>query len=175
MTSQLENIELPTWLNGVNSVGLTNAANAYWQQIENYLLWWLEQIHNETDALPILDLLAWERGIERLPGEDLTLYGKRVKHGIANSKDAGSTIGMERIFKRLGFGYVEFNERIPDFDWDMIEISMIESEFSGKQDLVNSIIKQYGRTCRRYFLSAIIAIDGYFAAGLIEFDKEVIT
>lgn len=175
MSSDLTNIELPTWLTGVNSVTLTNAANEYWKQVESYLLWWLEQMHNQTDALPILDLLAWERGIERLPDENVELYSKRVKHGIANSKDAGSTIGMERIFKRLGFGYVEFNERIPGFDWDMIEIAMIESEFSGKQDLVNSIIKQYGRTCRRYFLSAIITIDGYFAAGLIEFDKEVIT
>ena len=175
MTSQLEKIQLPTWLNGVNSVGLTNAANAYWQQVESYLIWWLEQIHIETDALPILDLLAWERGIERLPGESIELYSKRVKHGIANSKDAGSTVGMERIFKRLGFGFVQFNERITGLDWDMIEISMIESEFSGKQDLVNSIIKQYGRTCRRYFLSAISAIDGYFSVGLIVFDKEVFT
>ena len=175
MSSELTNVELPTWLTGVNSVALTNAANVYWQQVETYLLWWLEQMHNQTDAIPILDLLAWERGIERLPNESVELYSKRVKHGIANSKDAGSTVGMERIFKRLGFGYVAFNERIPGFDWDMIEIAMIESEFAGKQDLVNSIIKQYGRTCRRYFLSAVIVIDGYFAAGLIEFDKEVIT
>ncbi len=175
MSSQLDNIELPTWLTGVNSVALTKAANAYWQQVESYLLWWLDQINNQTDALPILDLLAWERGIERLPDESVDLYSKRVKHGIANSKDAGSSVGMERIFKRLGFGFVEFNERITGLDWDMIEIAMIEAEFSGKQDLVNSIIKQYGRTCRRYYLSAISAIDGYFAIGLIEFDKEVIT
>ncbi len=174
MTSQLENIELPTWLTGVNAKALTKAANGFWQQLESYLMWWLEQIHNETEALPILDLLAWERGIERLPGEDITLYSKRVKHGIANSKDAGSTVGMQRIFRRLGFGFVEFNERIEGLDWDMIEIAMVESEFSGKQDLVNSIIKQYGRTCRRYYLSAISAISGHFAVGLIEFDKEVI-
>ena len=60
MSSQLDNIELPTWLTGVNSVALTKAANAYWQQVESYLLWWLDQINNQTDALPILDLLAWE-------------------------------------------------------------------------------------------------------------------
>lgn len=169
-----EKITLPTWLSGANAVALSDAATAYWEKVESYLLWWLEQMHSETDSLPILDLLAWERGIERIDGESVALYSKRVKHGIANSKDAGSSIGMEQIFKRLGFGYVQFNERMDGFDWDMIEVAMLESEYSGKQDLVQSILKQYGRTCRRYFLSALSAVNGFYGVGLIEYDKEVI-
>jgi hypothetical protein len=173
--SDLKQIELPTWLSGVDAKALANVAQKYFESIESYLLWWLEQLDEENDYLPILDLLAWERGISRLDGESVELYSRRVKHAVANSEDAGSGIGMERIFNRLGFGYVEVNERVPGFDWDMVEIIMVESEFTGKQALVSSIVKQYGRTCRRYFLSASIFAEGYFGAGLIEFDTEVIT
>lgn len=173
--SELSSIELPTWLTGINASNLSKATEQYWQQIESYLLWWLEQLDETQSQLAILDLLAWERGINRLNGESVELYALRIKHALANSEDAGSIIGMEQIFRRLGFGYVQLNERLPELDWDMIEIAMIEDEFAGKQDLVQELVRQYGRTCRRYFLSALIAIDGYFAAGVVEFDKEVIT
>ena len=172
--SELDNIELPTWLNGVDAKALANVAENYWQTIESYLLWWLEQLDEDNAALPILDLLAWERGINRLEGETVELYSLRIKHAVANSEDAGSGVGMKQIFKRLGFGYIEINERVPSYDWDMVEIAMIEDEFNGKQQLVEELIKQYGRTCRRYFLSVLSVIDAYVLGGLVEFDKEVV-
>lgn len=173
--TELETIELPTWLTGENSTKLSQVAQQYWGEIESHLLWWLEQLDETQSQLPILDLLAWERGITRLNGESIELYSLRIKHAVVNSEDAGSNIGMEQIFKRLGFGYVQINERVEGFDWDMIEIAMIEDEFTGKQELVQELVKQYGRTCRRYFLSALIHIEGYFAAALIEYEKEVMT
>ena len=138
------------------------------------MLWWLEQQDESQSALPILDLLAWERSINRLDGESVELYSLRIKHAVANSEDAGFGIGMERIFKRLGFGYIEINERVAGFDWDMVEIAMIEDEFTANQDLVKELIRQYGRTCRRYFLRALITVDAYSAFGLVELDKEVV-
>ena len=165
--------QLPTWMNGQNVAALAKVAQGYWQEIESYLFWWLEQQHSEDAQAAILDLLAWERNIKRLPGEAVSLYGLRVKHAFENAKDAGYNVGMEQIFKRLGFGYITISERLPDFDWDMVEIAMLESEFSGKEQLVNELIKQYGRTCRRYFLSAIAAVNTVHATALIEFDKEV--
>ena len=164
---------LPTWLQGKNVTALATAAENYWQQVESYLMWWLDQQDENQSALPILDLLAWERGINRLDGESVELYRLRIKHAVANSEDAGFGIGMERIFKRLGFGYIQINERVQGFDWDMIEIAMVEDEFTTNQDLVKELIRQYGRTCRRYFLRALIATDVFNASGLVEFDKEV--
>ena len=169
----MSNIKLPTWLDGIAATALAKVAEKYWQTVENYMLYALEQLEEQNASLPILDLLAWERGINRLAGESVELYRLRIKHAVANSEDAGSTIGMERTFKRLGFAYIEINERVPGFDWDMVEIALIEDEFANKQLLVEELIKQYGRTCRRYFLSALSVIDTYVVAGLVEFDKEV--
>ena len=139
-------LQLPTWMDGKDVTALAKVAEQYWQEVESYLFWWLAQQHSEDAQIAILDLLAWERDIKRLPGEERALYGLRVKHAFANATDAGSNVGMEQIFKRLGFGFVQVNERLPDFDWDMVEIAMLESEFSGKEQLVTELIKQYGRT-----------------------------
>lgn len=166
--------QLPIWLTEKNATALAKVAQSYWQEIESYLFWWLEQQHSENAQTAILDLLAWERGINRLPDEALALYGLRVKHAFANATDAGSNVGMEQIFKRLGFGFIQVNERVPGFDWDMVEIAMLEDEFSGKEQLVNEVIKQYGRTCRRYFLSAMATVNTTDAIGLVEYDQEVI-
>tara|TARA_Y100000782_G_scaffold115311_1_gene156837 strand:- start:692 stop:1213 length:522 start_codon:yes stop_codon:yes gene_type:complete len=166
--------QLPIWLTEKNATALAKVSQSYWQEIESYLFWWLEQQHSENAQTAILDLLAWERGINRLPDEALELYGLRVKHAFANATDAGSNVGMEQIFKRLGFGFIQVNERVPGFDWDMVEIAMLEDEFSGKEQLVNEVIKQYGRTCRRYFLSAMATVNTTDAIGLVEYDQEVI-
>ncbi len=172
--NELKKIQLPTWLNGLDVTNLAKAAEIYWQKVESYLLWWLEQLNEDEAALPILDLLAWERDITRLDGESIELYRLRIKHAHANSEDAGSDLGMEQIFKRLGFGYIEINGRVPNYDWDMVEVSLIEEEFADKQALVEELIRQYGRTCRRYFLSALSVINIYVAGGLVVYDKEVV-
>lgn len=172
MNNELEP-QLPIWLKGQNANALAKVAQSYWQEVESYLFWWLEQQHSENAQTAILDLLAWERSVNRLPGETLEIYGLRVKHAFANATDAGSNIGMEQIFKRLGFGFIQVNERVPGFDWDMVEIAMLEDEFSGKEQLVNEIIEQYGRTCRRYYLSAMATVNTNDATGLVEYDQEV--
>jgi len=166
--------QLPNWLQGQDVTTLAKVAQAFWQQIEKDLFWWLEQQHSENAQEAILDLLAWERGITRIPGEAIALYGLRVKHAFANAKDAGYSVGMEQIFKRLGFGFIQINERVAGFDWDMVEIAMLEDEFAGKEALVTEVINQYGRTCRRYFLAALAAIDTAEAMGIVEFEKEVV-
>ncbi|MDO6426242.1 phage tail protein [Thalassotalea sp. 1_MG-2023] len=168
------NIQLPTWLNGEQTTKLAKVANQFWQEFEQKLWWWLEQINEDEAALPILNLLAWERDITRLENEPVELYRLRIKHALANAEDAGSTQGMEAIFKRLGFGYMEINERIPGYDWDMVGISMIESEFADKQQLVEELIRQYGRTCRRYFLQVLNVLEIYVLGGQVEFNKEVV-
>ena len=168
------NIELPTWLTGEQVISLANVAQQFWQQFEQRLWWWLEQLDEEHAALPILNLLAWERDITRLKDEPIEIYRSRIKHALANAEDAGSSIGLENIFKRLGFGYMETNERIDGYDWDMVEVAMIESEFADKQPLVEELLRQYGRTCRRYFLSVLNVVDVFVLGSSVEFEKEVV-
>ncbi|MCG7567067.1 phage tail protein [Pseudoalteromonas sp. CnMc7-15] len=166
--------KLPVWLRGENAKALERAADAYWQSIEAALFSWLEQIDEEKAALEILDLLAWERDINRLDDEPVALYAQRIKYAVANAEDAGSNTGMMRIFERLGFGFVQINDRVPGFDWDMVEIAMSETQSAGKQALIKEIIRSYGRTCRRYFLSALTETHTTEALGNIEYDKEVV-
>jgi hypothetical protein len=73
-----------------------------------------------------------------------------VKFAFINSVDAGSTAGLMRILRRLGIGYVEIEERLPDRDWDIIQLNLSDSQLSDNPDLLRVIVQQYGRTCRRY-------------------------
>ena len=155
MNNELEP-QLPIWLKGQNANALAKVAQSYWQEVQSYLFWWLEQQHSENAQTAILDLLAWERGINRLPNESLELYGLRVKHAFANAQDAGSTIGMKRIFKRLGLGSLEMNERIEGFDWDEVEVIVFAEIYRNNRALINEIIRQYGLTCRRYRLKLFL-------------------
>lgn len=143
------NIQLPTWLQEQDVSTLAALATDYWRQVETQLTWWLQQQHSETASEAILNLLAWERGINRIPGESLDMFGKRVQLAHINAIDAGSKQGLERIFKRLGFGVV-VNERLPEFDWDQLQLAISEADFAEYQPFIMEIIENYGRTCRRY-------------------------
>ena len=52
--------QLPIWLTEKNVTALAKVAQSYWQEIESYLFWWLEQQHSENAQTAILDLLAWQ-------------------------------------------------------------------------------------------------------------------
>lgn len=170
----MDKTQLPSWLDGANVTKLAKATEQYWQKVEQQLQHWLTQQQSETASTAILDLLAWERGIQRLPNEAYALYAKRVQLAHVNAKDSGSAQGLERIFKRLGFGYAAVNERVPGLEWDQIQIEMLESEFAGKEALVLELIQTYGKTCRRYLLNALAAVATAEASGLINYNKEVV-
>ena len=74
----------------------------------------------------------------------------RVKFAFINAVDAGSTAGLKRILQRLGVGYVEIDERMPDRDWDVVLLRLSDSQLSQNPELMRVLIQQYGRTCRRY-------------------------
>lgn len=73
-----------------------------------------------------------------------------MKFAFINAVDAGSTAGLKRILQRLGVGYVEINERLPDRDWDVVLLRLSDSQLSQNPELMRVLIQQYGRTCRRY-------------------------
>lgn len=97
-----------------------------------------------------LRLIAWQRDIKRFAGESLELFRLRVKYARANAVDSGSTAGFKRIMQRLGVGEVGTKERIPGQDWDIVSILLSDQQLSENQKLLDTLIHQYGRTCRRY-------------------------
>lgn len=143
-------LNLPFWLGGPQLAKLKAAAQSWWEKVEGWLQWPLLQMDADTCHITILDLLAWQRDISRFKDEPENLYRLRVKFAFINAVDAGSTAGLKRILQRLGVGYVEINERLPDRDWDVVLLRLSDSQLSQNPELMRVLIQQYGRTCRRY-------------------------
>ncbi|MCU1778364.1 phage tail protein [Pseudomonas sp. 14P_5.3_Bac1] len=143
-------LSLPFWLDGPQLAKLKAAAQSWWEKVEGWLQWPLMQMNADTCHITVLDLLAWQRDISRFKDEPESLYRLRVKFAFINAVDAGSTAGLKRILQRLGVGYVEINERLPDRDWDVVLLRLSDSQLSQNPELMRVLIQQYGRTCRRY-------------------------
>ena len=143
-------LNLPFWLDGPQLTKLKAASQAWWEKVEGWLQWPLLQMDAVTCHLTVLDLLAWQRDISRFKDEPESLYRLRVKFAFINAVDAGSTAGLKRILQRLGVGYVEIDERMPDRDWDVVLLRLSDSQLSQNPELMRVLIQQYGRTCRRY-------------------------
>ncbi|MBA6102453.1 phage tail protein [Pseudomonas monteilii] len=166
-------LKLPFWLEGTELTKIKNAAQSWWEKVEQWLKWPLLQIDAETCHLTVLDLLAWQRDIQRFQSEPEALYRLRVKYAFINAVEAGSTAGMIRIFQRLGIGYVEIQERLPDQDWDIVSLLLSDSQLSENPVLLRVLIQQYGRTCRRYEFSTITPVS--MAVCLAEFNDDQVT
>ena len=50
---------------------------------------------------------------------------------------------------------MELLERQPGIDWDVIQVRVTDSQISDNTQLMIQIIRQYGRTCRRYQFEVI--------------------
>ncbi|AIS15528.1 phage tail protein [Pseudomonas chlororaphis subsp. aurantiaca] len=151
-------LKLPFWLGGPELAKLKDAAQAWWGKVTEWLRWPLLQLDAETCHPTILDLLAWQRDITRFKDEPESLYRLRVKFAFINSVDAGSTAGLKRILYRLGVGYVEIDERMPDRDWDVVLLRLTDSQLSENPELLRVLVQQYGRTCRRYDFVSITPV-----------------
>ncbi|MFP6364636.1 phage tail protein [Pseudomonas aeruginosa] len=145
-------LELKFWLAGTELSKLRDAAQAWWERVESWISWPLQQLDAETCHLAVLDLMAWQRDITRFRGEPESLYRRRVKFAFVNAVDAGSTAGFKRIFQRLGIGDVQILERQRDRDWDVVQLVLSDQQLSDYPVLLDLIVNQYGRTCRRYEL-----------------------
>ncbi|WP_145507672.1 hypothetical protein [Yersinia hibernica] len=162
---KLPQFSLPVWLNKGEPVKLMRACQTFWQRVYTWLQWPLNQTDPLTCVVPLLNVLAYQRDVTRFPGEPLTLFRKRVNFAFINAKDAGSVAGFIAIFARLGVGYVELLERQPDIDWDVITVRVTDSQVAENSELLMNIIRQYGRTCRRYRYEIITPVDMHIRAG----------
>ena len=161
----LKTLALPSWMNRGELDKLLTASKKFWAGIAEWVTWPLQQFDPLTCAEPLLKLLAYDRDIARFNGEPLALFRKRVAYAFINAQDAGSVSGFIAIFARLGIGYVELLERQPGIDWDVIIVRVSDSQISDNADLLLQIIRQYGRTCRRYQFEVITTTGMRIRAG----------
>ena len=152
---KLASMSLPSWMNKGEPLALMRTARTYWAEVYSWITWPLRQFDPLTCTEPVLNLIAYDRDISRFSGEPLSLYRKRVAYAFINARDAGSVEGFINIFSRLGIGYVELVERQPDIDWDVIMVRVTDSQIADNTQLMIQIIRQYGRTCRRYQFEVI--------------------
>ena len=155
---------------GTGLTKLKDAAQSWWGKVEGWLRWPLLQLDADTCHLTMLDLLAWQRDITRFKGEPESMYRLRVKFAFINAVDAGSTAGMKRILQRLGVGYIEIEERMPDRDWDVVLLRFSDTQLSQNPELLRVLIQQYGRTCRRYDFVTITPVP--FRIALVDFNDD---
>jgi hypothetical protein len=129
---------------------LSKGVSTFFNVVKRWLL--LPLLH--ADALTcresLLELMAWDRDITRFESEPLSLFRKRVKYAAINAKDSGSVVGFQAIFERLGVGVLAFRERESATDWDLCTIEVTDGDISNNGKLIQTLIEQYGRTCRRY-------------------------
>lgn len=166
----MNKLKLPFWLSGPELTALVATAQAWWAQAIEWLRWPYLQLDADTCHLAILELWAWQRDVTRFIGEPESLFRLRVKHAFINSVDAGSTAGLKRILVRLGVGYVEIEERMPERDWDVVLLTLSDSQLSDNPDLLRVLIRQYGRTCRRYDFVTITPVR--LAVALVHFNDD---
>lgn len=164
----MSNQKLPFWLCGGENPKILVAAAAWWIIVQNWLLWPLNQLDAKKCEEVILSLHAWARRVSRLDGESIELYRKRIIFAYANAADSGSTEGFKAIFERLEIGYLEIDERVDGEDFDMVFLTLSDSQLAQNTDLLNQLIREYGRTCRRYILTTFTDIN--IGVALTEFD-----
>lgn len=165
---KLAGLLLPTWMKKGEPAKLLKASRKFWVAVYGWITWPVNQFDPLTCSEPLLRLLAWDRDITRFNGEPLTLFRKRVAYAFINAKDAGSVEGFIAIFDRLGIGYVEILERQDDIDWDVIIVRLTDSQIARNTQLLMQIIRQYGRTCRRYQYEVLTPQKLYINYGFIQ-------
>lgn len=166
----MKTIENKFWLAGNENSKLRALAQSWWERVEGWLRFPLSQFDAELCTLPVLNLLAWQRDIERGKDEPLRQYRLRVKYACVNAQDAGSTAGFVRIFQRLEIGAIVVKERNAGMDWDIVLLELNASQLAENMSLLDFIIRQYGRTCRRYEFEVITPIS--IGSFLTEFNND---
>lgn len=165
MENKFPDINLPVWMNKGEPLTLAHASKTWWERVRDWLMFPLAQIDVDTCDEQLLALLAYQRDVERFPGESLSLFRLRVKYAFVNAQDAGCMAGFSRIFERLEIGEIQQLERQLQYDWDVILIRINDEQLSRDNTLMMRLVRQYGRTCRRYFFDVVSESTDYIHPG----------
>lgn len=141
-------LKLPFWLSGPRAQSLRRSAETWWKDSLQYF-----RSPFDWDALnaplDVVDLLAYERGIERCDYEPEDIYRRRVHYAFINAKDAGTAAGMVAIFERLGVPVEGIDERLEGHDFDEYRVRFGPKNYADNKVWLAKVVQQYARTCRR--------------------------
>ena len=137
---------------------LRQAAVIYWQRVADMLAWPPKQLDPMTAELELVNLLAWERDITQIPNETELMYRTRVKYALQFAKGAGSKEGWYFMFEKLGTPWITIDERVSETDWDVVSLQLLDSDLAERNNLIDNICRQYGRTTRRYQYDTIASM-----------------
>ncbi|HCG8177896.1 TPA: hemolysin [Vibrio parahaemolyticus] len=122
----------------------------YWEHVRAAFEMPLQQHDPLTAPMALVNMLAWQREVERLGQEPEALFRIRVAHAYGFARDAGSIAGWEEMFTKLGYPHITQDERLDNVDWDVISLKIKDGDLTNVPKLIDTVIRQYGRTCRRY-------------------------
>lgn len=126
------------------------AMRNYWEHVRAAFEIPLQQHDPLTAPIALVNILAWQREIERLGQEPEALFRIRVAHAYGFARDAGTIAGWEDMFEKLGYPHIGQDERLANVDWDVISLKIRDGDLTNVPKLLDTVIRQYGRTCRRY-------------------------
>ena len=126
------------------------AMRNYWGHVKAAFEMPLQQHDPLIAPMAVVYVLAWQRGVEKLGQEPESLFRVRVAHAYGFSRDAGSVSGWEDMFEKLGYPHIAQDERLTNVDWDVISLKIQDGDLTNVPKLLDTVIRQYGRTCRRY-------------------------
>ncbi len=129
---------------------LARALRNYWGHVQAAFEMPLKQHDPLTAPIALVNILAWQRDVERLGQEPEALFRIRVAHAYGFARDAGSVAGWEEMFEKLGYPHIAQDERLANIDWDVISLKIKDGDLTNVPKLLDTVIRQYGRTCRRY-------------------------
>lgn len=147
---QLPFITFKYWMSKGELAKFATAMRNYWIRVDEALRMPLQIYDPLTAPIGVVKLMAWERGIEPLEREDEMIFRIRVANAYAFSRHGGETAGFKDMFAKLGVSWVEIHEREDAEQWDVVTIETEDGDLAQKNWLMNAMIRQYGRTCRRY-------------------------
>lgn len=145
--------KLPFWMDGPRATAVANTSKRYWGLAESYVRLPLATFDVMTCAIGFVNLIAYQRGIDRFAGESEGFYRLRVHHALRNAIAAGTPNGMSQIFNNLELPEAEYIERAPEYDWDTTRVLMSGRRFVALETQIRFVLGAYWRTCRRYHIA----------------------
>ncbi|WP_225445376.1 phage tail protein [Photobacterium arenosum] len=143
-------IVLKWWMGRGELAKIARALHRYWGRVSEALQLPLQQHDPLTAPIGMVELLGWQRGVTRLGQEPEALFRIRVAYAYQFTKEAGSIAGWEVMFQKLGYPHITQDERLQSVDWDVVSLQIQDGDLTEVPRLLDTVIRQYGRTCRRY-------------------------
>ncbi|MGF1710141.1 phage tail protein [Vibrio sp. 99-70-13A1] len=156
---KIPEINLRYWMGRGELAKFARAMRNYWEHVKAAFEMPLQQHDPLTAPIALVNILAWQRGVEKLGQEPEDLFRIRVAHAYGFSRDAGSVSGWEEMFEKLGYPHIAQDERLVNVDWDVVSLKIRDGDLSEVPHLLDTVVRQYGRTCRRYQYTTYVEID----------------